>query len=507
MAGIDFTSKTVPTGVTGFNGGLNSTDNALFLKDNEASDLQNIDFSVNGAFYKRNGYETVNSSAFNSGATCTSLYWYETASSNFLVGTFGDKIAKMDDFDGTWDDITGGLTVTAGDNNLFQWVTFNGKVYGTNNVDPPVKWDGTSNMTAWTVVTGLTDALAIEQFENYMFMGNVLVSSNRRATRLYWSSLDDAETWDAADFVEIGLDDGQEITALKALGDRLVIFKERSIYIGLFTGDPEIPFVFKKTQSSVGAISRHSIQEINNGLVFLSYDGLYFFDGITSTKISDRINTTLQGYSKGRFQYAVSGYQREFNRYWIAFTSSGSSQHDRVITWDTLNNAFSVYVGHTPNAFETLEINGEERIYFGDYAGFAYRADTGTSDNPEGTATAISAYFKTRWFDFGDQANQKAIPQIVIYYEYSASTLNFSYSYDLEEGDQNTQSFDLEALGAKWDAANWDEATWGVSGGSFRRRDLDGRGRLIRFKFANETLDEVFQINGVGMNVHLETNI
>jgi hypothetical protein len=507
VAGIDYKSSTAPVSLRAFNGGLNSKDNPLFLNDNEASDLQNIDFDVSGDLKKRNGYTTLNGSAFNSGATCTSLHFYESASVDLFVGTFGNKVATMDDLDGTWDDATSGLTITAGDNNLFTWRTFNGKAYGTNNVDPPIKVTAATTASLWTSVTGLTDAKWIETFENYMFMANVLVSSNRKITRLYWSALNDAETWDAADFVEIGLDDGQEITGLQRLGDRLVIFKERSIYIGLFTGDADIPFVFKDTQSSVGAISGYSIQEVSNGLVFLAQDGLYFFDGITSTKISDRVSTTIQGFVKNRYMVTSSGFQRESNRYWLSFTASGGSTNNRVLTWDSVNNAFSVYKGHAANAFAVFSVSGEERIYFGDYGGFAYRGDTGTSDNPLASATAIDAYYYTKWFDFGDTMNQKATPNVTLYYEYSAATLNFVYSYDLDTGDQNTQTFPMSAPGSMWDQANWDEAEWGAAGGSFIRRDLDGRGRVMRFKFANSAVDEEFQINGMGLNAHLETQV
>jgi hypothetical protein len=506
VAGIEFKSRTVPVGLKAFNGGLNSKDNPLFLQDNEASDLQNVDFDVSGAFKKRNGYATLNSSAFNSGTSCTSLHFYETASSDFLIGTFGNKVAKMDDFDGTWDDITDSLTITADKDNQFKWVTFNGKAYGSNGVNLPIKWAGTGNASLWTVLTDMTVVKQIAHFQNYMFLANVTVSSTVRPTRIYWSTLRNAEEYDAADFAEIGLEDGQEITGLYALGDRLVIFKERSIYLGLFTGDADIPFVFKKTQSSVGAISGLSIQEFSNGLIFLSQDGLYFFDGISSVKLSDKISATILGFSKGRFSKAVSGFQREVNRYWISFTSSGQTDHDRIITFDTLNGAFSIYTGISANAITTLKVNGEERIYFGDYDGFAYRADFGTSDNPLGVKTAIDAFYKTKWFDFGDPMNQKGIPNITIYYNYSATTLNFIYSYDLEDGDQFTQTFSLEAPGAKWDQFNWDEAQWGASGGKPERRDLTGRGRLVRFKFANSVADEEFQINAMGLNVHLETD-
>ena len=46
-----------------------------------------------------------------------------------------------------------------------------------------------------------------------------------------------------------------------------------------------------------------------------------------------------------------------------------------------------------------------------------------------------------------------------------------------------------------------------IAGGQSVRRDLTGRGRVVRFKFANNTMDEQFRIDGLGTLAHLETNV
>ena len=63
MAGIEYTTRSVPISDKLLNGGLNSTAGALGLQNNESSDLQNIDFNEFGAIKKRKGYATLNSSA------------------------------------------------------------------------------------------------------------------------------------------------------------------------------------------------------------------------------------------------------------------------------------------------------------------------------------------------------------------------------------------------------------------------------------------------------------
>ena len=507
MAGTKFSTQSAPISFKRLNGGLNSTAGPLGLEANEFSSLQNIDFDKFGSFSKRNGYTALNTSAFNLSARWTGLAWFELASgTRYIVGVCGDKLAKMDSLDGTWDDITGALTITNG--NLNEFATFRDNLLSTNNTDVPFLWTGTGNGSAMTVPTGLTTARCIEVFQSYTFLANVTVSSTTYKSRIYWSALDSITSWDVADFNDVSRDDGQTIIKIKALGDRLVIFKERSIYLAFYTGDPDIPFTFQKSKSPVGCIAQFSVQEVDNGLVFLSTDGLYYFDGNNSFKISDRISVTLQSYNTTSFGSACSMDQHDKNRYWLALPGPSSSTNNRVITWDSFNNALSIYTGMAPSAMTTIYSSGlVEYPYFGDYAGFVYRGDTGRDDYILNVQTAIDAYAYTRWLDFDDLVDQKGVPNIYIYYKDQSATLSLSYSYDFEETDQYTQTFETSSSDSVYGTAVYGTSTYAGSGGRSTRRDLTGRGRVVRFKFANSTINESFRIDGFGTFAHLQTNV
>lgn len=508
MSGIDYTTRNVALGSVNQNGGLNSTASGLAVRENESTDCQNVDFDKFGSVVKRSGYSLLNAVAFNSGAAWNSLYWLELSSGiNYLVGTCGNKIAKMDALDGTWDDITGALTVTAGNNNFTSWATFLDTALGTNGVNPPFQWTGSGNASAMTVPTGLTKAKFVVIFHNYTFLCNVTVSGTDHKSRVYWSNIDSISSWNDSQFRDVNKNDGQTITGVKVLGDKIYIFKDRSIWYGSFTGDSDFPFIFDRTPSTVGCDSGFSIQEAENGLIFHSYDGFYFFDGANSFKLSDRITNTLNSFAKNRYQHMVSAYQRSKNRYIASFTLDGNTTHNRNITWDTFNNAFSYYRGVTANCFSIVNTNGEERIYFGDYAGYVYQADTGTNDNPEGVSTAISAYYYTKWFNFDDLCDQKGVPHVYIYYTISNSTLVFAYSYDFETGDQFTQTVRLSTSTALYGTAVYGVDTYAASGGAVVRRDLTGRGRTIRLKVSNSTLGETFRVDGFGILAYLETEV
>ena len=491
-----YQTDNVPVSITKFGGGLNTASGPLNLQDNESSDLFDVDFDKFGSVKQRNGYTILNSSPIAQTQTALGLYWYQTATAQKAIAVSGGKVYKMDSLDGTWDDITG-VALTTGGAYEVDFVTFNGKVLFTDDIGTPQQWANAGTCSNMTVVSGLTQARFIKIFQNFCLMANTVVSGVDNPTRFYWSSIKDETEWNAADFLEVGFNDGYEITGMKVLGKRLIIYKTNAIYIVSFTGDANIPFVIDKSNSSVGCISHWSIQEVDNGHVFLGYDGLYYFDGSNSYKVSDRINDTIRGLNRQELQTAKSAYQKDKNRYWLSVKDGTSSYNNLVITWDSFNNSFSRY-SMSASALAIFTVNArEERLYFRDALGYTYRGDIGSDDYPANTKTAINSYFWTNWKSFQDIADRKGVPHIYLYYSKTNADLTFAYAWDFDTTDQYSATINMnsgDSVGASASANHLSQ-----------RRDLTGRGRVVRFKFAMNKTTSSYQIDGLGIQTHLQT--
>ena len=517
MAGLTFTSQSIPVASKNFNGGLNSTAGPFGLQDNESSDLQNIDFDKFGSILKRNGYVVLTTSTTLASGTSYGLQWYEydnagttTRETIRVALTSGTNcwLERMDALDGTWDNITQGMTIT---NYQCTFTNYLNRVHITNANDKPFMYNGVTTTTSlMTVPTGLTVAQFNEEFNNYLFLANVIVSGTKHGSRIYWYNIKSDSVITDTDFIEVAKDDGTQIQGIKKLGDRLVIFKDRSIYNASFTGDADIPFVFfggGKSNSTVGCVAPYSIQEVENGLVFLSYDGLYYYDGFNSYKISNKITTTFGDMNDTRFSDTKSMVQKSKNKYWLSVTYGSGTTNDRVIVWDYFNNAFSVYKGIKAASMATFYVSGiDERPYFADYNGYVYRGDNGSDDYPLNVQTAIDAYYWTNWRAYDDLVDQKGVPHVYIYYTVNNTVLTFAYSYDFENAAQYSQTFSMATSTDTYGVGLYGTAKYAGAGGSSIRRDLTGRGRVVRFEFANSTKAETFRIDGFGQLPHLETN-
>jgi hypothetical protein len=233
---------------------------------------------------------------------------------------------------------------------------------------------------------------------------------------------------------------------------------------------------------------------------------VYIFDGSTSHKLTNKISDTLLAYNTANFGQCVATVNRRKNMVYMAFPTS--STNNIMLVWNFYLNAWSLYKGLNASAMTTAYVGGkDERPLFSDYSGFTYRMDTGTDDYPLNTKTAIDAYYYTNWKAFDDLINKKGVPEVTLYYTLSSALNTFSYSYDFNAGDQFSNTFSTTSPGMLWGVGVWGVDLWGGTGGGVIRRDLTGRGRVVRFKIANSTLSETFRIDAIGAYVQLDTNV
>jgi hypothetical protein len=197
-----------------------------------------------------------------------------------------------------WTLITGSDIFTGDEDNAFTSCNYFDSA-GTdifitaNGVDAVQKWDGTTwDILGGLAAAGVSSARVMITFYNHLILGFTLEGGFQCPQRIRWSATGDPEEWDfttdpTAGFIDL-VDTVDWITAFCLLGDRLFVFKERSIWEVLYTGGSTI-FEFRLVIDGVGTYCPASVVSLGDELIFFGTDDVYLFDGTTLKSVGHQI--------------------------------------------------------------------------------------------------------------------------------------------------------------------------------------------------------------------------
>src|SRR3990167_100428 len=394
--------------------GLDDTSAPTQVQDGRAQDIQNVTLDA-GAMRQRYGIDLVLTPDSTNGleigdtldiqdeAFCavTGVYYTKFSSgTERIIATCGSRFYFLN---GTtsWDQVTG-PAITGGQNNQFVFTVALDNIIGTNDVDTPFQYDGTTRTSVG--FTGLANAVqnakTVAFFKNYLIFGNIKENSVDRATRIRWSNVGTINTWTDDDFVDLGALAGQEINAFAELYDNLYVFLTDSIYRVSLVGGADT-FQISKVTDDIGCIAKNSVQSITltnaqNGLVFLDKDKkVYFFNGVIAQDISQLITTTMGGLSGSRLQYAVSADTN--TDYWLCTTLGTGSTNNLCLDLEYEIGEWTKHTNIPANAMaHVIDNNSNDQVFWGSATSLVYKLeDTAQRDDVDtatGTVDAVSTY-------------------------------------------------------------------------------------------------------------------
>ena len=129
--------------------------------------------------------------------------------------------------------------------------------------------------------------------------------------------------------------------------DNLLIFRESSIELIRPAGSGT--YVTSTLSSNIGTTATNAISVVQGlGVVFLSYDGIYLFEGgllggskVSIVRISDPIQKELNRISKGSLAKAAAAYSDKEKEWWCLYPVDGETVATRSVVLHTLNNTWS----------------------------------------------------------------------------------------------------------------------------------------------------------------------
>ncbi len=393
-------------------GGINTVSSAIALKQNEFRDAQDIDYFPIGGWSKRNGYDALNDVQVGSEAG-TGLYMarYSTAGgTNIAYMVSGTKFYSMSAaLAGTWTDATNGLTITTGNNNIWNFDILNNIVMGGNGVDTPIQISSAGTATAFTAAALFTTYRFAVQARGYMWYFVPTVGGTVQYERGYFSDLNDPTTVGTNNFVNVFKGQGGIVTGGIEFKTYFFVWKRHGIFQLIYqptqvnssgtifpwieNPNPIVPGVGTQSHRSIVKFTTPSthLTPGQEYIFFIDQFGMpRIFDGATTLSFSSKIGSSrdtaiksMADMDKTRTQYAHSVNYASKNKilFWL---SDSSSVQDTPWVLD-YSTGFSIgrYKYFLPFNVSAMfeKSDGTFKPYASDYSGKVYQLDEGTTDD------------------------------------------------------------------------------------------------------------------------------
>lgn len=160
---------------------------------------------------------------------------------------------------------------------------------------------------------------------------------------VYYSEDGSHEFFFSDSILSVRKNDGDEITCLKTVLGKLTVCKNNTIQKIYTDGDdPATEWEISDPFSFVGCHAMYSVVNTSIGMVYLSNNGIYNFNGQYSELLSDPVTPDIRDISSSNIGNTWGEYFK--NSYYLTYTSSasGSSVNNRVMILDLLTKAFSI---------------------------------------------------------------------------------------------------------------------------------------------------------------------
>jgi hypothetical protein len=327
----------------------------------------------------------------------------------------------------------------------------------------------------------LADAKASKTYKYLTAFFNRIVAANfadspSNSIKVEWCADGDVTKWEGDDrtagsalLISGPADIDDEITGLKAINNRLFIWRKRSIWVADRQASGSAPFSFSSFINGIGCDLPYSITEVRGGIIWADTrtSSIWFFDGqnypkriglpIEDTLKTDFLNLVSKDYAQGAYDAlnnewyllvygGTSISANGFAKLWIYNGDTEQFSYDKYITtsdyinavFSTRTNAYSLTIGELQGTIGDLvgtigSLGGNasqvDTIFLGGYDGAYYYDETYYCDSPGGV---IQSVWQSKIFEI--PTDDIAIGEVRIEYANAGGEfISFYYTTDGKE--------------------------------------------------------------------------
>lgn len=264
-----------------------------------------------------------------------------TGGSNFL--SFDTKrVAKWNVSTSLFDDIALSDRFSGTSSQFFHWANWAGTLYFTNNSNVLDSYDGTTLSTV-SVDLGAGPiafiCLLVFAYKDHIVCFRTTEAGTLFAQRARWA------TAGGTDFSNDGFVDAPTSEFIKGgnfLGDDLIIFFERSVWILRHTQDTTLPFRWERIDNFNGSFAQNSIMSFANEIDAVSASKIITTDGLRVRVKNSKIPDIVQDFNQSNFDLIYAHFLEELDLEFISYPDVGSSVNDKTLTYNRINNTWAI---------------------------------------------------------------------------------------------------------------------------------------------------------------------
>ena len=490
--------------------GLNTQDSSVSLEAGYATVANNCVIDKFGRIGARKGWTTAHSSNNDLGEANVKAIGelIDNSGNSYIIAAGNNKLFKLSGT--TLSQLTyggGGTAPTITDDN-WQMAPLNGCLYLYQSGHDPLVFDPATSSTTYKRISEKTGYLGSVSSNNCVISAygrtwsanNTSVKSTIQFSDLLSGHVLSTGTSGTLDVSQVWPNGADEIIALAAHNNFLIVFGRRQILIYANAGDPN-NITLSDAITGIGCVARDSVVATGGDVIFLSDSGVRSLMRTIQEKsapmrdISANVRDDLvleisledpdeikATYSDKEAFYLLSLPARQLV-YCFDMRAPLQNGANRVTTWD----------GLVPNAFRytrSKELLMGKAGYIAKYGGYKDNANN-----------YLMKYY-TNYFDFQSPTVIKIMKKVgvtIIGGQGYPVTLKFGFDYsDI----LNLRQFSLSnAAVAEYNIAEFNEAEYGGSAFDNKIINIGGSGKVIQLGFETTVFDKSISIQKLDVSV------
>ena len=143
------------------------------------------------------------------------------------------------------------------------------------------------------------------------FIANVKYTSGSNlqnfGDQIRYSDINKFLTFPELNFIDIGVNDGEEFVKLESYADRLLAFKEKTLYIINIGGGSDTQWFLESEHKNMGVLFHSAVIKTDFGVAWANSNGLFFYDGSQIRNLQTKIKE-----SEWKSTFSPSFYAQSF---------------------------------------------------------------------------------------------------------------------------------------------------------------------------------------------------